>query len=402
MQSPRNISISDFDYELPAERIPKYPLPERGSSKLLVWRDGKISDHEFKQLPELLPPGSLLVLNDSKVIHARLFFETADGVNIEIFCLEPEGPEAIALSAQHEVQWRCLVGRLKKWKEPVLMTSRNGIALYASIAERRAEVVIIHFRWEPADKTFAEVLEVFGQVPIPPYLEREAEEIDERRYQTVYAKEGGSVAAPTAGLHFTPEILSRLEQQGIIVSSLQLHVGSGTFRPVKAQRLDGHQMHGEFFSVSRKFIETLLCNEGKQIIAVGTTSLRALESLYWSGVRMLREKLGAEGVFEVSQWEPYEQVSGTRPADALAAIIRHLDRHALDHFGCRTSLLIAPPYKLRVTRGLVTNFHQPRSTLLLLVAAVTGGDWKTIYSHALARGYRFLSYGDSSLLLPKF
>jgi S-adenosylmethionine:tRNA ribosyltransferase-isomerase len=320
---------------------------------------------------------------------------------IEIFCLEPEDEVSRALMSSGEVLWRCLVGGLKKWKQQTLFLDAGAMRLAAEIKEKRNEDVLIRFWWEPAEKTFSEVLATCGVMPVPPYLNRETEEIDRSRYQTVYAGDQGSVAAPTAGLHFTPAVLQKLKDTGMSLVNLTLHVGSGTFKPVKADRLGGHSMHAEWISVSRPALLSIIdaLKKGAPVIAVGTTSLRTIESLYWLGVKLHTRP----GDFDlhVHQWDPYGElaVPDISAYEAFSAVALYMDVRALSTLSCRTSLLIAPPCKLKVANGLITNFHQPRSTLLLLVSAVTGSEWKKIYRHAMDHGYRFLSYGDSSLLL---
>lgn len=397
MVNPRDLHIADFYYELPPHRIARHPLHRRSDSRLLVWKKGKISDHVFMKLPLLLPPDAALVLNSSRVVKARFYFTNTKGQRIEIFCLEPETDVSLALQSKGQVLWKCLVGGLKKFTDPELLLRSGPFVIRASIAEKRQEDVLIRFCWEPADMTFAEVLEHAGNLPIPPYLERETEEEDHQRYQTVYATDSGSVAAPTAGLHFTTEMLHELDQKEVPRCNLQLHVGSGTFRPVKAATMSGHSMHGEWITANKAALEMLRSFGGKKIIAVGTTSLRALESLYW-----LAAKLDARvaEVPDVLQWEPYDKSCELKRDEALQKLLEWMKNTGNNAITFRSSLLIAPPYNLRMAEGLITNFHQPASTLLLLVAAITGKCWKDIYSHALNNNYRFLSYGDSSLLLP--
>jgi S-adenosylmethionine:tRNA ribosyltransferase-isomerase len=401
VRDPRDIPISEFEYELPDDRIARYPLPGRGDSRLLVWKKGQIADSAFISLPDHLPPESVLLFNDSKVVNARMFFRNSTGAVIEVFCLEPEGEMSQAMQAQGQVRWKCLVGRLKKWKEKQLASKAGDITLRAEIAGRHKDYVTVGFEWSPTGFTFAEVLSVFGSLPIPPYLNRATEDIDLERYQTVYARHEGSVAAPTAGLHFTPSLLKELEQRGMPRIHLQLHVGSGTFKPVKSATMGGHQMHGEWLVVSRNSVEELIKYSSRSVIAVGTTSLRAIESLYWLGVKLAGGNTTEGGELAVGQWEPYEEPEqDITAAEALAALQEFMARTSREQLWCRTSLIVAPPYRLRLAKGLITNFHQPGSTLLLLVAAVAGADWKRIYNHALSHNYRFLSYGDSSLLLP--
>jgi S-adenosylmethionine:tRNA ribosyltransferase-isomerase len=397
--NPRTISIAEFDYLLPEEKIARYPLGERQQSKLLVYKDGAITDAAFSEIVSFLPDKTLLVFNESSVINARLFFKNKKGATIEIFCLEPEELVSKALSAKGEVVWRCLVGGLKKWKDESLSLKAGALDLTAFVQERREEDVLVSFTWTPSDKSFSEVLQIAGVLPVPPYLNRDSEEIDKTRYQTVYAGEQGSVAAPTAGLHFTPLIIDSLNDHGVDSVKLSLHVGSGTFKPVKADNLGGHNMHGEWLSVTSQALNKIIDTVQKRhpLITVGTTSLRAMESLYWLGAKLYKNIDLNE--LTVGQWDPYGDLADhVTPEQALTAIRDYMKKNDLNAIDCRTSLLIAPPYKLKFARGLITNFHQPRSTLLLLVAAVAGDKWREIYSHALDNDYRFLSYGDSSLL----
>ncbi len=400
MQDPRNISIKDYTYELPEERIARYPLAERDSSKLLLWRDGHITDKNFRALTEHLPPNSALVFNHSSVIKARLLFKSVTGAVIEIFCLEPEHGNEQGLFSKSGVLWKCMVGRLKKWKEETLLCGKENIELQARILRKEQDHVLIKFSWQPVELTFSEVLQRLGVLPIPPYLNRPTETIDQTRYQTVYAKDEGSVAAPTAGLHFTPQVLEAVKKKDIPVFELSLHVGSGTFKPVKADLLKDHPMHAEWMSIDIHTVEQLQQAGNRALIAVGTTSLRALESLYWLGCKIAAGAVDEQQP-EVGQWEPYAgEHAVISAAEALSAISKYMNGKGLQRLVCRTSILIAPPYKLKMARGLITNFHQPQSTLLLLVAAIAGDGWRKIYEHALENNYRFLSYGDSSLLLP--
>lgn len=396
MPDPRHIRISEYDYRLPEERIAFYPLKERDQSRLLVWNKGQIRDESFSALPSQLPARSLLVFNNSRVIRARLCFTRHERAPLEIFCLEPEQVQNSKAPAG-EAYWHCLVGRLKSWKAGRQTQSAGDITLHAEVLERNDENVIVRFLWEPASLRFEEVLERAGRVPLPPYIDRDAEDSDNDRYQTVYAAQNGSVAAPTAGLHFTPAVLTALREKGIKTTELTLHVGSGTFRPVKSELAGDHVMHGEWFTVHRELLQSLLDQDGP-VVAVGTTSMRALESLYWLGAKLLKNEWS--GTYEVLQWEPYDKEVSLSGSEAIKAILDHMKNKKLPVLTCRTSILIAPGYRTRIVTGLITNFHQPASTLLLLVAALAGKDWKIIYDHALRNGYRFLSYGDSSLLLP--
>lgn len=404
--SPRKLSIRDFNYELPDERIARYPLPERDRSKLLVWKDGSATERVFRELPALLEADDLLVFNDTRVIRARLLFRKPTGSVIEILCLEPNDLTDPALSfARHGgCEWVAMVGNKKRWKEPFQEMKLEGthgtFILKARLAGKKGDAEIIAFEWDER-YSFSEVIEWAGKIPLPPYLDREAEEEDTVRYQTVYARQDGSVAAPTAGLHFTPEVFDALHAKGIQTGFVTLHVGAGTFRPVKAEHMKDHVMHEERIFVNRKLIEQLLHVTGRhRVIPVGTTSLRTVESLYWFG-RKLKLK-GDAGIKElnITQWEPYESTSGpdVSAAESLQAILEWMKTTNMLQFTGVTQLMIAPGYEFRLADALVTNFHQPGSTLLLLVAALVGSDWKKMYDYALKHDFRFLSYGDSSIL----
>ncbi len=407
-EDPRHIRISEFNYPLPDERIAKFPLPVRDQSKLLLYRHGKVSEDRFTSLPEYLPSGSLMIFNNTKVIQARLHFRKETGALIEVFCLEPIQPNDYALNFQQtgHVAWLCMVGNLKKWKEGILkreMTVKGKpLTLTAERGECHGTSHWIDFRWNNPEVTFADILEMFGELPIPPYLNRETQESDKETYQTVYSKIKGSVAAPTAGLHFTPHVLAALRNKGIELEELTLHVGAGTFKPVKSEEIEGHEMHTEYISVSRSTLEKLIAHGGKAV-AVGTTSVRTLESLYHIGVTLLNNPEATEEDLHVRQWQPYE-MSAEAPAasavEALQAIVTYLDRHRMETLHTSTQIIIAPGYEYRIVKAMVTNFHQPQSTLLLLVSAFVHGDWRKIYDYALAHDFRFLSYGDSSLLIP--
>ncbi len=395
---PRGISISDFSYDLPDSRIAQQPLAERDASKLLVYRAGAITDRRFQDLAEEIPANALLVLNDTRVVNARLVFHRNTGARIEVLCLEPGDGKPVeqAFAERGSCTWQCFVGNAKRWKEGEELTlSFGAIELKAvrSGAER------ITFTWSPAEHSFAEVLDQLGHVPLPPYMKRPDSEADKERYNTVFAKHAGSVAAPTASLHFTPNVLEGLKAKGVRTTSLTLHVGAGTFLPVKSERMEGHMMHHEQVRIPLVALEALAAQLGRgPVVAVGTTALRTLESIYWHGVKILHGNVGAE--MDVRQWEPYEMDASELPAasDALAAVIQHLRTSGEDRLHGWTQLLVAPSYSFRFANGLITNFHQPGSTLLLLVAAFLGPDWRRIYDHALRNGYRFLSYGDGSLL----
>ena len=403
----RNIRIEDYTYNLPDERIAKFPLAEREASKLLIYRGGRIEESRFSEVRRLLRAGQMLVFNNTKVIHARLFFRKATGAVIEVFCLEPYLPVDYAqnFAARDSCEWSCMVGNLKKWKEgSIACDFTYGEATYRLTAEKVRQQegeLIIRFSWT-GGLSFSEVLEGCGRIPIPPYLNRETQESDKETYQTVYSKIKGSVAAPTAGLHFTPRVLDALREKGVALEELTLHVGAGTFKPVKSEEIEGHEMHTEYISVNRSTLEKLVAHEGKAI-AVGTTSVRTLESLYHIGVTLLHNPNATEEDLHVKQWQPYEtalETAATPAVDALQAIIAYLDRHHMETLHSSTQIIIAPGYEYRIVKAMVTNFHQPQSTLLLLVSAFLHGDWRKIYDYALAHDFRFLSYGDSSLLIP--
>lgn len=407
MEDPKHIHISEFNYPLPDERIAKFPLPVRDQSKLLVYSHGQVSEDVFTSLPNYLPQGSLMVFNNTKVIQARLHFRKETGALIEVFCLEPIEPNDYALNFQQtgHAAWLCMIGNLKKWKEGILrreMTVKGQpVVLTAERGECRGTSHWVDFRWNNPAITFADILESFGELPIPPYLNRETQETDKETYQTVYSKIKGSVAAPTAGLHFTPRVLDSLRQKGVDLAELTLHVGAGTFKPVKSAEIAGHEMHTEYISVSRSLLQQLI-EHGGQAIAVGTTSVRTLESLYHIGVSLLAHPDGSDDALHVSQWQPYESQPAVpvSSVDALQAVLDYLDRHGMEALHTSTQIIIAPGYDYHIVKAMVTNFHQPQSTLLLLVSAFVHGDWRKIYDYALAHDFRFLSYGDSSLLIP--
>ncbi len=398
------ILIDDYDYVLPDERIAKYPLKERDQSKLLVYRNGEISEDIFLNAVSHLPEHALLVYNNTKVIHARLLFQKSTGAQIEVFCLEPLAPSdyALSLGSTDGCSWKCMVGNLKKWKQGNLIRniSINGQScqITASLIESAGNTHQIRFEWDNTLISFAEILDNAGELPIPPYLHRKTEESDKTTYQTIYSKIKGSVAAPTAGLHFTNQVLDSLKQKNIQTEELTLHVGAGTFQPVKAADIADHEMHAEVISVKKETIEKLLLHAGN-VIAVGTTSVRTLESLYFIGMQILNDKVAPDKLIRVEQWEPYQQKTDISTEMALRAILNYLNNHQLTVLHAQTQIIIHPGYVFRVIRGMFTNFHQPRSTLLLLVSAFTGENWKKIYDYALSHNFRFLSYGDSSLLL---
>ena len=401
----KNIRIDDYDYPLPDERIARYPLAERDQSKLLCLRGERLSEHRFRDLPGLLPQGTMLVFNDTRVIHARLFFRKATGATIEVFCLEPRHMAVSeAFEQRAHCTWTCFIGNNKKWKEgPISGRWSAGNTLFKLTATRREAVGnawVVDFDWT-GGISFAEVIEAAGVIPLPPYLKREAEASDSERYQTVYAHHEGSVAAPTAGLHFTPDLLARLRDGGVATEYVTLHVGAGTFKPVSTPTIGEHEMHVEPVHVTADNLRRLIGHAGRPLIAVGTTSVRTLESLYWFGVK-LRDDPGLP-TMHIDQWDPYElesQASKLSHIQSFNNILRWLEQHDTDQLEGETQLMIAPGYRYHVIDGLITNFHQPKSTLLLLVSALIGEHWRECYRYALDHGFRFLSYGDSCLFLP--
>ena len=402
MTDIKSISIDEYDYPLPEERIAKYPLAERDASKLLVLKDGKIQDSQFKHIGDFLPPKALLVFNETKVIRARLQFQKATGSHIEIFCLEPEKDYQIAFSSTSPIRWKCLVGNSKRWREGSLQmpltVNGNEAVMTAERLERNDQYSLIEFSWTPSDIPFATILEAAGEIPLPPYLNRDAEPDDRDRYQTVFAKYDGSVAAPTAGLHFTKPLLEQLQAQVFELDEVTLHVGAGTFRPVATQTIGEHAMHSETVIVRKPLIRNLIQHLNGSIIPVGTTSTRTLESLYWIGM-MLHEQGMDSRILHVEQWYPYEEHPMLSTQDSLQKVLDYIELHHMERLEASTSLMIAPGYKMKVITGLITNFHQPKSTLLLLVSALIGDQWKKAYQYALNHDFRFLSYGDSCIFL---
>lgn len=402
---PSELRIEDFTYHLPDEKIARYPLAERDSSKLLVYKSGSIADSSYRDLADYLPADALLVFNQTKVIHARLLFKKETGGVIEVFCLEPHHQYAdvqTAMLQRNRVWWKCMIGGASKWKHGMVLSIHHDephFTLSAKIVEREQSTFTLELDWD-AELTFAEVLHYVGKVPLPPYLHREAEQGDESTYQTVYAKVEGSVAAPTAGLHFTEKLFNALSERGIGREYVTLHVGAGTFKPVKSETMQEHKMHAEWIDVSLETLQNLVSSIDKPIIAVGTTSMRTLETLYWIGAKLLQGSRPDFAEIAVHQWDPYEQSNDVLAEKALQAVIDYLLLAKQSKLVTRTQILIAPGYTPRIVKGLVTNFHQPQSTLLLLVAALIGNDWRKIYDHALASNYRFLSYGDGCLLMP--
>ncbi len=396
MLHPSKLRIEDFTYDLPDKRIAKYPLEKRSKSNLLVYENGKIKKIDFENIVELLPVNTLLVYNNTKVFYARLEFIKSTGAKIEVFCLEPVGVEITqAMQLSGKATWKCMVGNAKKWKnENLVLQTSTGADLKAKLNGKEGNDYLVEFEWD-SDVSFSELMEELGKVPLPPYIKRKAEEADKQRYQTVYSKEEGSVAAPTAGLHFTKETLNKIDEKGIKRLPITLHVGAGTFQPVKSETMQDHDMHAEVFSFEIEQLKTLESHikKGSHIVVVGTTSMRALESLYWIGLEATLQLPTT-----VSQWLPYENKKETNSLTSIENIISQMTEKGEAQLMGKTSIIIAPSYAFKFANGLITNFHQPKSTLLLLVAALIGKDWKSVYDYALKNDFRFLSYGDSSLL----
>ena len=406
---PKHLSITDFQYHLPEDRIAKYPLPERDQSKMLVLKNEKITSANFYRLPEQLPEGSFLVFNNTKVVEARLVFQKSNGSKIEIFCLEPDPiyPDITSAMLQKgNVKWQCLIGGAKKWKEGTLEQridyQGKTTLLTAKKIEKNIDTYTISLSWDEPALCFAEILHQAGLIPLPPYLNRVAEETDKDRYQTVYAQQDGSVAAPTAGLHFTEGLLAKLTAKNITQNYITLHVGAGTFKPVKAATMEAHEMHAEFIDVQSSFIEQLIKHINAPVIPIGTTSMRTIESLYWLGLKVYQNPSILPDALSLTQWEAYENKRNLLPVThALEALLNWLHSHQLERLLTKTQIIIAPGYQFKIAKALITNFHQPQSTLLLLVAALIGDDWRQVYEYALTNDYRFLSYGDGSLLWLK-
>ena len=402
MHSPKEIRISDYHYELPESRIARFPLEERDASKLLIWENGDISEDIYRNLPSHLQPGTSLVFNNTRVVEARILFTKPTGGQIEVFALEP-GPQypdiTTAMLQTGSVQWKCMVGGASKWKKGMVLEKTLGTTtLKASIAAQLPDCFLLNLQWDAADMTFAELLHRAGLIPLPPYLKRDAEAADSERYQTIYAREEGSVAAPTAGLHFTDRIFDGLREKNIRSRFVTLHVGAGTFKPVKSDTMEDHLMHAEFIDVSRDTIMELEAD--KKIIAVGTTSLRTLESLYWMGIKASINPGITPEDLEMNQWDVYDhlQQHALPREEALQHLLTYMHNRKMERLVCRTRLLIAPGYQAQMVSGIITNFHQPQSTLLLLIAALAGPQWREIYNYALSHDFRFLSYGDGSLI----
>lgn len=399
------IKIQDFTYFLPEEKIAKYPLPNRDDSAILIFKDNLISESKFSNLAQQIPDDSFMVFNNTKVVPARLFFKKSSGAHIEVFCIEPHSPSDYARSfeATDSCIWTCVIGNSKKWKEEDLLFDASGHSellkynLKAKRVANNGETSIVKFSWD-GGLSFAQIMELCGKVPIPPYLNRETEDSDIERYQTLYAKYRGSVAAPTAGLHFTENVLKALDEKGIIRDELSLHVGTGTFKPVKTELIKDHPMHSEPFSVTLSFLKALKISIGKKcVISVGTTSARTLESLYYIGIRCLE----GDKPVDVEQWDPYARPYNQSALDSINALCEWMESNQMDKLECRTRIIIVPGYKFRLVDALITNFHQPASTLLLLIAAFIGERWRDVYNYAIENNFRFLSYGDSSLLFKK-
>ena len=409
---PKALSIDEFDYSLPDDRIAQHPLSERDASKLLIYQQGEISQSLFSNIAEYIPSGSLLLFNDTKVFQARIIFHKSTGARIEIFCLEPTSPTAdyqIAFSNPGECYWKCLVGNNKKWKSGILslqvIFNQREVVLKAERVNQTGETSVIRFFWEPEKLNFAVILDQSGLVPLPPYIHREADAEDKERYQTIYARLKGSVAAPTAGLHFTDQVFASLASKNISTSFVTLHVGAGTFKPVSSSTLGEHEMHAEQISITPALLKQLISKNNlkstRKVFPVGTTSMRTIESFYWLGVRKIKGKFD-EKLPSVNQWDPYdpELDTGISMCESMEALLDYITISGKNQLIASTQLIIAPGYRYRVASGLITNFHQPRSTLLLLVSALIGNDWKNVYDYALNHEFRFLSYGDSCLLIP--
>lgn len=404
MQKPQDIAIEDFNYDLPDERIAKFPLEKRDESKLLLYRNGEISHAIFKQIPDYLNGGDLLVCNNTRVIQARLVFHKETGARIEVFCLEPIRPHDYVLTFQTtgECVWKCMVGNASKWKpgtilEKSVKVNDKEIIFKAEKQEAVGNAYYVRFFWEDETVNFASILDAFGVLPIPPYLHRETVDRDKITYQTVYSKIKGSVAAPTAGLHFTPEVFDALNKKNIHCEEVTLHVGAGTFQPVKSETIGDHEMHTEWISVQKSVVEKI--RKAGKVIAVGTTSVRTLESLYYIGCQLAENPKLNETELKVTQWMPYNSGYNLSTEESLDAILAYMEKHELETISADTQIIIVPGYNFHIVKAIITNFHQPQSTLLLLISAFVGEDWKKMYDYAMKNGFRFLSYGDSSLLI---
>lgn len=407
MKTPQNIAIEDFNYDLPDERIAKFPLEKRDESKLLLYRNGDISHSTFKNISQYLNEGDLLVCNNTRVIQARLLFHKETGARIEVFCLEPVRPHDYVLTFQAigECVWKCMIGNASKWKAGTILerdVTVNGkeVILKAEKLEAEGNAYHVRFFWDEPSTNFADILDAFGVLPIPPYLHRETVDRDKVTYQTVYSKIKGSVAAPTAGLHFTPEVFESLRKKNISCEEVTLHVGAGTFQPVKSATIGDHEMHSEWICVRRSVIEKI--REAGKVVAVGTTSVRTLESLYYIGCQLAENMELPETELKVTQWMPYESGYTLSTEESLDAILHYMEKHELESISADTQIIIVPGYQFHLVKAIITNFHQPQSTLLLLISAFVGDDWKRMYDYAMKNDFRFLSYGDSSLLIKNF
>ncbi len=407
---PKHIQIADYSYSLPESKIAYHPLPQRDQSKLLIWNNQEIKEDIYKNIADYLPEKSLLIFNNTKVIQARIIFRKKSGGVIELFCLEPfdTGNEySTMMNKKASIHWKCMIGGAGKWKsgslEKKILINNEEVILKAGLKQKLSDAYVAEFSWHPSQYTFAEVLEQAGEMPLPPYIKRKTEEADKQRYQTIYAMYNGSVAAPTAGLHFTPAIISDLESKKIKTDFITLHVGAGTFKPVKAALLTDHEMHAEWMEISIATIENILQNLRTHIIAVGTTSLRTLESLYWMGVKAYLNPAGNEEYLTIKQWDVYDAPFADQSIDAklaLQSLINWVIKNGKEKLIIKTHIMIVPGYEFKIVKALITNFHQPNSTLLLLIAAVVGEEWKKIYEYALQNNFRFLSYGDGCLIAP--
>lgn len=408
---PKDISINDYDYFLSEEKIAFFPLEKRDQSKLLIYKKGEIAEDIYLNLANHLPEKSFLVFNNTKVIKARILFTKSTGAVIEIFCLEPYeaiNDYAVVLQQKKSVRWKCMIGGAGKWKQKYLekkfTINSDEVTLTAALIEKLSDVYVVELSWNMGDYSFAEIIEHAGKMPLPPYIKREAAESDAERYQTIYSRYEGSVAAPTAGLHFTEKIFSSLKEKDIDAGFVTLHVGAGTFKPVKSETMEGHEIHAEWIYVSTDFIEQLIKNISNGIFCVGTTSVRTVESLYWMGVKTMLYPKATMDEIEIKQWEVYENVlvnNSCSAEEALKSLLNFLYEKKIERLFIRTQIIIAPGYRFRIVKGLITNFHQPKSTLLLLVAAMAGEKWKLIYEYALNNNFRFLSYGDGCLIFNK-
>ena len=404
---PKYLKIEDFTYNLPNEKIAYTPTNPRDSSKLLVYKKGEIQESTYRNIADFLPHDSVLVFNDTKVVKSRIFFKNQTGATIEVFCLEPYGTntnyEEHFLTTK-SVSWMCFIGKVSKWREPILKKTLKindlEVELSVEMTEKLEDAYVVKFSWTPSDIPFGEIMSAAGVTPLPPYIKRIADESDEVTYQTVYSEHEGSVAAPTAGLHFTDRVLEDFKNKGITSLFTTLHVGAGTFKPVKAEVMENHIMHSEGLHITLSFLENILHSLEKPIITVGTTSTRTLESIFWMGNKVFYNTNIALEDLKVSQWTPYETLEVCSPLESISALIHWMNHHQLTHFSIETEIIIAPGYQYKIAKGLITNFHQPQSTLLLLVSAFIGDQWRNLYDYALNHDFRFLSYGDGSLLLP--